>query len=239
MTARYLDLAVRVPASPPDATYTWPNEVRLPKPKKLPAAFYQTSAGNEPVRDWFLDLEEGSRRIVGRDVATVEYGWLLGMPLCRKLGGGLLELRSRVAERRIARVIFVVYADHMVLLHGFVKKTRRVLKPDPGGRRTQRKGEHIMTNRKGRIGSSFEDYLAAQGTLGETNAMAVKRVLAWELEQAMQRRRMSKSAMADRMRTSRRQLDRILDPDSDHIRLETVAAAAREVGLNLKIELVR
>ena len=49
---------------------------------------------------------------------------------------------------------------------------------------------------------------------------------------------MSKSAMADRMRTSRSQLDRILDPDSDHIRLETVAAAAKAVGLNLKIELV-
>lgn len=100
------------------------------------------------------------------------------------------------------------------------------------------KGDHIMTNRKGRIGSSFEDYLAAQGTLEETNAMAVKRVLAWQLEQAMERRQMSKSAMAAAMRTSRSQLDRILDPENDHIRLDTLAAAAKAVGLNLKIELV-
>ena len=96
----------------------------------------------------------------------------------------------------------------------------------------------LMTDGKGRIGSSFEDYLAAQGTLEETNAMAVKRVLAWQLEQAMERRQMSKSAMADAMRTSRSQLDRILDPDNDHIRLDTLAAAAKAVGLSLKIELV-
>ena len=95
-----------------------------------------------------------------------------------------------------------------------------------------------MTDDKGRIGSSFEDYLAAQGTLEGTNAMAAKRVLAWQLEQAMERRQMSKSAMADAMRTSRSQLDRILDPENDHIRLDTLAAAAKAVGLNLKIELV-
>ena len=95
-----------------------------------------------------------------------------------------------------------------------------------------------MTNKKGRIGSSFEDYLAAQGTLDETNAMAVKRVLAWQLEQAMERRQMSKSAMARAMRTSRSQLDRILDPDNDHIRLDTLTSAAKVLDLSLRIELV-
>ena len=145
----------------------------MPEPKKLPAPFYRTPGGNEPVRDWLLGLDEGSRRIVGS-----------------------------------------------------------------GKGQTQSKGDHIMTDGKGRIGSSFEDYLAAQGTLEETNAMAVKRVLAWQLEQAMERRQMSKSAMADAMRTSRSQLDRILDPDNDHIRLDTLVAAAKAVGLSLKIELV-
>ena len=106
------------------------NEVRLPKPKKLPAAFYQTPGGNEPVRDWLLGLDERSRRIVGRDIATVEYGWPLGMPVCRQLGGGLLEVRSSIAEKRVARVIFVVHAGQIVLLHGFVKKTRKTPKPD-------------------------------------------------------------------------------------------------------------
>ena len=58
--------------------------------------------------------------------------------------------------------------------------------------------------------------------LEETRAVAVKRVLAWQLHQAMERRHMSKSAMARAMRTSRSQLDRILDPDNDHIRLDTL-----------------
>lgn len=106
------------------------NEVRLPNPKKLPAAFYQTPRGNELVRDWLLSLDERGRRIVGRDIATVEYGWPLGMPVCRQLGGGLLEVRSSIAEKRVARVIFVVHAGQMVLLHGFVKKTRKTPKPD-------------------------------------------------------------------------------------------------------------
>ncbi len=95
-----------------------------------------------------------------------------------------------------------------------------------------------MTRKKGRIGTSFQDYLAEQGSLDETRAIAVKRVLAWQLEQAMVERQMSKSAMAREMRTSRSQLDRILDPDNDHIRLDTLTAAANVLGLNLRIELI-
>ena len=90
----------------------------------------------------------------------------------------------------------------------------------------------------GRIGSSFEDYLKEQGILEETSTIAVKRVLAWQLEQAMERRQMSKSAMARAMHTSRSQLERILDPDNDHIRLDTLTAAANVLGLSVRIELV-
>ena len=95
-----------------------------------------------------------------------------------------------------------------------------------------------MTQNQGRIGSSFEEYLAEQGILEDTRAVAVKRVLAWQLHQAMERRHMSKSAMARAMSTSRSQLDRILDPDNDHIRLDTLTAAAKVLGLSLRIELV-
>ena len=98
--------------------------------KKLPAAFYQSPGGKEPVKDWLRELDETSRRIVGRNIATVEFGWPLGMPLCRTLGGGLLEVRSNIADGRIARVIFVVHAGRMVLLHGFIKKARKIPKPD-------------------------------------------------------------------------------------------------------------
>ena len=95
-----------------------------------------------------------------------------------------------------------------------------------------------MSKNKGRIGSSFESYLQEQGTLEETTAVAVKRVLAWQLEQAMEKKQLSKNQMAKAMKTSRSQLDRILDPDNDRIQLATLTAAARVVGRQLRIELV-
>jgi predicted XRE-type DNA-binding protein len=95
-----------------------------------------------------------------------------------------------------------------------------------------------VSKNKGRIGSSFESYLQEQGTLEETTAIAVKRVLAWQLEQAMEKKQLSKNQMAKAMKTSRSQLDRILDPDNDRIQLATLTAAARVVGRQLRIELV-
>lgn len=95
-----------------------------------------------------------------------------------------------------------------------------------------------MTEQKGRIGSSFEDFLKEEGVLEETTAIAVKRVLAWQLAEAMEKRRMSKNQMAKAMKTSRSQLDRILDPDNDSIQLNTLINAARAVGRELRIELV-
>lgn len=95
-----------------------------------------------------------------------------------------------------------------------------------------------MNAEKGPVGSSFEDYLAEQGTLEETTAVAVKRVLTWQLEQAMEKKQLTKSQMARAMKTSRSQLDRILDPDNERIRLDTLAAAARAVGRQLRIELI-
>ena len=126
--------------------------------------------------------------------------------------------------------------------HGIAAWLREEDAEDPetrlGAGEATSKGNHVMTQKRGRIGSSFEDYLAEQGTLEETTASAVKRVLAWQLEQAMERKQISKSAMARAMCTSRSQLDRILDPDNDHIRLDTLTAAANVLGLNLRIELI-
>ena len=95
-----------------------------------------------------------------------------------------------------------------------------------------------MSKNKGHIGSSFESYLQEQGTLEETTSIAVKRVLAWQLEQAMEKKQLSKNQMAKAMKTSRSQLDRILDPDNDRVQLATLTAAARVVGRQLRIELV-
>ena len=98
--------------------------------KRLPAAFYASAGGNEPVREWLKGPDEKERRIVGQDIAAAKFGWPVGMPLCRSLGNGLWEIRSRISDGRIARVIFMVADARMVLLHGFVKKAQKTPKPD-------------------------------------------------------------------------------------------------------------
>jgi len=95
------------------------------KEPELRVVFYRSETGNQPVRDWLLGLSRVDRKIVGRDTKTAQYGWPLGMPLIRKLEPGLWEVRSRVSEG-IARVVFTVEGDEMVLLHGFIKKSTKM-----------------------------------------------------------------------------------------------------------------
>jgi len=94
--------------------------------KKVPAYFYKTANGREPVRDWLKTMDREDRSIIGTDIATVEYGWPIGMPVCRPLGAGLWEVRSTLASHRISRVLFIVGDGQMILLHGFIKKTREI-----------------------------------------------------------------------------------------------------------------
>jgi phage-related protein len=77
------------------------------------------------VREWLLDLPKADRAAIGKDIQKVEFGWPIGMPYCRPLGGGLWEVRSDLAGGRIARVIFCIAGGEMVLLHGFEKKTQK------------------------------------------------------------------------------------------------------------------
>jgi phage-related protein len=95
------------------------------KPKRLEVAFYRSPNGAEPVRDWLKGLSDADRRILGYDIGLVEFGWPVGMPLCRSLGGGLWEVRSSLESGRIARVIFCAAQGRMVLLHGFIKKSQK------------------------------------------------------------------------------------------------------------------
>jgi len=90
----------------------------------LHVAFYRTTEGNQPVREWLKDMAREDRRTIGEDIKTVQFGWPLGMPLIRKLEADLWEVRSRVSQG-IARTLFTVEDDTMVLLHGFVKKTQK------------------------------------------------------------------------------------------------------------------
>ncbi|HWD60386.1 MAG TPA: type II toxin-antitoxin system RelE/ParE family toxin [Stellaceae bacterium] len=98
--------------------------------KKLPAAFYRSAAGAEPVRDWLKRLSDEDRRVLGYDIGLVEFGWPVGMPLCRPLGDGLWEVRSSLGGNRIARVMFCAAHGRMVLLHGLIKKSQKTPKAD-------------------------------------------------------------------------------------------------------------
>jgi phage-related protein len=95
--------------------------------KRVPAIFFRTEAGGEPLRDWLKSLPSPEdRKRIGEDIKTVEFGWPIGMPACRPLGDGIYEVRTNLKQNRIARVLFYIdKMGRMVLLHGFIKKTRK------------------------------------------------------------------------------------------------------------------
>jgi phage-related protein len=95
--------------------------------KRVPAIFFRTEGGGEPLREWLKSLPSPEdRKLIGEDIKTVEFGWPVGMPVCRSLGGGICEIRTHLKQDRIARVLFYIDAkERMVLLHGFIKKTQK------------------------------------------------------------------------------------------------------------------
>jgi predicted XRE-type DNA-binding protein len=87
------------------------------------------------------------------------------------------------------------------------------------------------------MGSSIDDFLKEQGIFEEAQAQAIKEVVAWQLAQAMKKKKISKSRMATLLKTSRTQVDRLLDPRND-ITLSSLQRAAAMVGRRVSIELV-
>jgi phage-related protein len=94
------------------------------KPRKTPLIFYRSGPGNEPVREWLKELPKAERQAIGIVLLRAQWRWPVGMPLCRPLGGGLWEVRTNLPTKRTARVLLCLYRDHLVALHGFIKKTR-------------------------------------------------------------------------------------------------------------------
>jgi phage-related protein len=90
----------------------------------LSVSFYMTDAGTEPVRDWLKSLSQDDRKRIGEDIKTVQYGWPLGMPLVRKMDRDLWEVRTSL-QGRVARVLFTLEENVIVLLHGFIKKSQQ------------------------------------------------------------------------------------------------------------------
>jgi phage-related protein len=94
------------------------------EPKKIPLIFFRNASGAEPVREWLRGLPEAERHVIGKDLLRAQWRWPVGMPLCRPMGGGLWEIRSDLPTKRTARVLISLYRQHLVALHGFIKKTR-------------------------------------------------------------------------------------------------------------------
>lgn len=88
------------------------------------------------------------------------------------------------------------------------------------------------------IGSSFDNFLDKQGILEETHLEAIKRVLARQIQEAMSQQGLTRQAMADRMQTSRSQLDRLLKADAGNVQIDTLVRAAEAVGRKLRVELI-
>jgi len=91
---------------------------------ELQVVFFRSQSGHEPVREWLKSLSMDDKKTIGGDIKTVQFGWPIGMPVVRKIEPGLWEVRSSL-KNRIARVLFTVEGNYMVLLHGFIKKSQK------------------------------------------------------------------------------------------------------------------
>ncbi len=95
-----------------------------------------------------------------------------------------------------------------------------------------------MAKKNAHIGSSLDDFLAEDGRLEDATAVAIKRVIAWQFEQAMKQSGISKTTMAERMHTSRAALGRLLDENDTGLTLDTLSRGAQALGYRIKVELV-
>jgi len=130
MYPRWYTTRVRRKPQPATEPYLY-SEAAEKQGKRAPVIFFRTEAGGEPVRDWLKGLSAEDRKRIGEDIKTVEFGWPLGMPVCKPLGDGVFEVRTNLHQNRIARVLFYIDGKgRMVLLHGFIKKKQKTPRED-------------------------------------------------------------------------------------------------------------
>ena len=91
---------------------------------RLVAVFYANASRHQPVREWLKELTKQDRRSIGEDIAYVQYKWPIGKPRVDHLRGPIWEVRTSL-RNSIARTLFAVDDDTMILLHGFIKKTQQ------------------------------------------------------------------------------------------------------------------
>ena len=110
--------------------------------RPLKVVFFKTETGNEPVREWLKGLSKEDCKVIGTDILTVQYAWPVGKPLVDNLGDGIWEVRSRL-DNRIARTLFVMVDQEIVLQHGFIKKQQKT-PPDDLELAKKRKKQYLQ-----------------------------------------------------------------------------------------------
>ena len=93
-------------------------------PRKVPLIFFRSGRGRNRYGEWLKALPEAERQVVGKDLLRAQWRWPVGMPLCRPMGNGLWKIRTDLPTKLAARVMLCLYREHLVALHGFIKKTR-------------------------------------------------------------------------------------------------------------------
>ncbi len=135
-----------------------------------------------------------------------------------------------------SRVLFCFHDGVIFALHGFIKKTKTTLDFNMEIARNGRRNWLMADNKHS--GSTLDSFLEAEGVLGEFQARAIKEVIAWQLAEAMKARKLTKTALALLMKTSRTQINRVLDPNDGNVTIETLQRAAALVGRRVQLELV-
>jgi antitoxin HicB len=185
------------------------------------------------VPEWLKELPEEECQAIGKDLLWAQWRWPVGMPLCRPMGSGLWEIRTDLTKRT-ARVLLCLYRGHLIALYGFIKKTRATRGEDLALARAQ---EGVGAMSKKHMGSSVDDFLKEEGIFEEAQAQAVKEVVAWQLAEAMKKKKILKNRMATLLKTSRTQVDWLLNAKDD-ITLSSLQRATAIVGRRVTIELV-
>src|ERR1035437_6520021 len=203
--------------------------------KRLPARFYRSNSGREPVREWLRNLDAEDRKILGEDIKDVEFSWPIeyatGPGSRARIVGGAQQLAAGPHCPRS-----VLRGDRM---HGAASRLHQEDPEDTtaGSRLGAQTEERRRCMKEKNIGSSFDSWLREEGIYQDVTATAIKRVLARQVEAAMKEKNFSKAEMARRMHTSRASLDRLLDPENPAVTLSTLQKAAIVVGSQVRLEL--
>ena len=218
--------------------------------RKIPVVFYRTRGGSEIVRDWLRALNEKDRNAIGLDLMRVQYRWPVGMPLCRALGDGLWESSNEPPEPSYRAGLLLRSArpdSRTSWIHQENPKDsrRRIEFSSQAKDGIRRLKEIVVTKSKKRKAfraaanlSSLDGFLKEEGKLEAFQATAIKEVLAWQILEAMKAKNISRKSLAEKMKTSRSQISRLLDPKDGNVTLATLQRAAKMVGRSLRLELV-